>query len=369
MSTIELRHVRKSFAGNIVAVENVDLFVDEGEFVVLLGPSGCGKTTTLRMIAGFEKPSSGQILFGGRDVTHTPTRQREVGMVFQNYALFPNMTVAENIAFGLKQRKISSKAIADRVNEMLSLAQLADRRDQYPAELSGGQQQRVALVRALAISPRLLLMDEPLGALDLKLREMLQIELKQLQRKLGITTVLVTHDQQEAMSLADRIVVMQEGRMRQLGSPEELYNKPNSRFVAEFVGKNNVLSGIVKNAGKDELSIQIGEGDSACDVVAVQAKTDSWKAGDQIALGLRPEHLYVAPPGEEVQSSNCLPGKVSERRFLGNFVHYHVELPWKQMVIIECPTRLSQYEPGSDIVVHFKRQDCQPLAASSVVDA
>ena len=368
MSTIELRHIHKYFAGSIVAVEDVDLFVDDGEFIVLLGPSGCGKTTTLRMIAGFEKPSSGQILFGGRDVTYMPTRQREVGMVFQNYALFPNMTVAENVAFGLKQRRMSGKALADRVEEMLDLAQLDDRRDQYPAELSGGQQQRVALIRALAISPRLLLMDEPLGALDLKLRETMQIELKQIQRQLGITTVLVTHDQQEAMSLADRIVVMQDGRMRQLGSPEELYNQPNSRFVAEFVGQNNLLSGVVRDVDGGGLSIRMGEGNTAFDLVAAPDKQGSWRPGDHVTVGLRPEHLTVSMSGEDL-APNRVAGKVAERRFLGNFVHYHIELPWKQTVIVECPTRLSQHEPGSDILVHFEPEHCRPLAAGDTDDA
>src|SRR5690606_30639065 len=253
MSDIVLRSVSKSYGSKaITAVNAVDISVAEGEFVVLLGPSGCGKTTTLRMIAGFVDPTSGQILFGGRDVTNVPPRLRNVGMVFQNYALFPNMTVADNIAFGPRQRGMGRSVIDQRVSELLQLVQLESRRDYLPQELSGGQQQRVALARALAFSPSVLLLDEPLGALDVQLRETMQDELRRIQQSLGITTVLVTHDQHEAMALADRIVIMADGVIQQIGSPKALYQQPANRFVADFLGKSNFLNGVLTRRDRHE---------------------------------------------------------------------------------------------------------------------
>jgi spermidine/putrescine ABC transporter ATP-binding subunit len=367
MSSVELRHVFKSFGG-MLAVDDVNLNVGEGEFVVLLGPSGCGKTTTLRMVAGFEMPTKGQILFGGQDMTAVPARSREIGMVFQNYALFPNMTVAENIGFGLRQRKASREVIAARVDEMLALAQLEALRDRYPTELSGGQQQRVALTRALAVSPRLLLMDEPLGALDLKLREAMQVELKQLQRRFGITTILVTHDQQEAMSLADRIVIMEAGRIRQSGSPEDLYDNPNSRFVAEFVGKNNILKGVVSGADANGLAIRLNGSSPATEIIAARMEGASWVRGDAVLVGLRPEHMALSRPDDR-SSANNIPGRILGRQFLGNIVHYFVELPWAQTMVVEHSSKVSQFQLGAEVSVHFQPEHCRPLAAGGAGDA
>ncbi|HET9006833.1 MAG TPA: spermidine/putrescine ABC transporter ATP-binding protein, partial [Actinomycetes bacterium] len=246
LAAIELVAVEKEFTAgghDVRAVERVDLQIAEGEFFSLLGPSGCGKTTTLRMIAGFEEPTSGQILLHGRDMVGVPPFRRDVNMVFQQYALFPDMDVFENVAFGLRRKKVGKDEIARRVAEALALVELEGREKRKPRQLSGGQQQRVALARALVNRPRALLLDEPLGALDLKLRQAMQLELKRIQREVGITFVYVTHDQEEALTMSDRLVVMNAGRIEQLGSPRELYEHPATRFVANFIGTSNLLTG------------------------------------------------------------------------------------------------------------------------------
>jgi spermidine/putrescine ABC transporter ATP-binding subunit len=351
MSRVELRHLTKNFGGAI-AVDDVNLTIEEGEFVVFLGPSGCGKTTTLRMIAGFEYPTAGQILIGGEDVTKIPPRQRQIGMVFQNYALFPTMTVAENVAFGLRQRGLARHAINARVEDMLRLAQLAAFRDRYPAELSGGQQQRVALIRALANSPRMLLMDEPLAALDLKLREAMQIELKQIQRKLGITTVFVTHDQQEAMSLADRIVVMASGHIQQIGTPGELYERPNSQFVAEFVGKNNIFTGVINELNGAECTV-----DLANNVIVVIRKPQNPRPGGTVIFALRPEVLTMTRQGKAVQR-NAVTGSIEQRQYFGNRTHYFVALPWRKTLIVELAQGTDEFMVGEDVIISWETQDC-----------
>src|SRR5207342_3586374 len=243
MAFLTLTSVQKLFPGGVAAVADFNLDVARGEFVSFLGPSGCGKTTTLRMIAGFERPTSGTITVGDKDITNKPPNQRNVGMVFQSYALFPNMTVADNIGFGLKVRKKPKADIDKRVTELLGLIHLEDRGGRYPWQLSGGQQQRVALARALAIEPQVLLLDEPLSALDAKVRAQLRDQIRRIQLEVGITTLFVTHDQEEALSLSDRVGVMRDGRLEQLGPPEEIYRRPATSFVAEFVGLSNRLPG------------------------------------------------------------------------------------------------------------------------------
>ena len=247
---IELVGVAKQFVSQkdtVAAVDHIDLTIEEGEFFSLLGPSGCGKTTTLRMIAGFEEPTSGKVLLYGTDVTSAPPNHRDVNMVFQNYALFPHMTVAENIAFGLERKGVGKAEVRRRVSESLDLVELTGRDRRRPKELSGGQQQRVALARALINRPRALLLDEPLGALDLKLRQNMQIELKRIQREVGITFVYVTHDQSEALTMSDRLAVMRDGKIEQLGPPRELYEQPTTRFVAGFIGTSNIVHGTVES--------------------------------------------------------------------------------------------------------------------------
>ncbi|MFN3492795.1 MAG: ABC transporter ATP-binding protein, partial [Anaerolineales bacterium] len=254
MSHLELTNIHKSF-GASVAVENFNLSIKQGEFVSFLGPSGCGKTTTLRMVAGFELPTSGTITIGGRDLTFVPPNKRNVGMVFQSYALFPNMTVAQNVGYGLKIAGKPKSELEARVQEMLSLIQMEKFSSRYPYQLSGGQQQRVALARALAIRPEVLLLDEPLSALDAKIRFDLRQEIRRIQQQLGITTIYVTHDQEEALSLSDRIVVMSHGKMEQVGTPFEIYNFPKTRFVANFVGSLNTADAQVVDPVKGIVSV------------------------------------------------------------------------------------------------------------------
>jgi spermidine/putrescine ABC transporter ATP-binding subunit len=241
---VRLERVEKSFDGQTRVVDRVDLVVQAGEFFALLGPSGCGKTTTLRMIAGFETPDEGRIVVGGEDVTDMPVHRRDMGMIFQSYALFPHRTVAENVAFGLRMRGLGKAAIKQRVTQALRQVALEGYEDRRPAQLSGGQQQRVALARAIVIRPRVLLCDEPLAALDRKLRQSMQFELKQLQQQLGVTLIFVTHDQEEAMTVSDRIAVMNAGRIEQIGSPNEVYNRPQTRFVSDFIGEINLFEGV-----------------------------------------------------------------------------------------------------------------------------
>ncbi|MEA2675811.1 MAG: putative spermidine/putrescine transport system ATP-binding protein [Chloroflexota bacterium] len=315
MSYLVLTDVRKQF-GETVAVHSFNLAAEKGEFVSFLGPSGCGKTTTLRMIAGFEKPTGGSIVINGEDVTYTSPNKRNVGMVFQSYALFPNMTVADNVAFGLKIRKRPKDQIKKRVGELLEIVNLPDKGARYPNQLSGGQQQRVALARALAFEPQVLLLDEPLSALDAKIRVALRVEIRSIQRQLGITTVYVTHDQEEALSLSDRVVVMSEGRMEQVGTPFEIYNFPSTAFVASFVGTLNVLPGKVTDAAKGELTI-------AGQPVRI-AQAFEGNLGRDVTVALRPEMVTLG--SDAAGGENRLTGKVTDVSFLGSIVRLRIQL-------------------------------------------
>ena len=313
MPFLELNAIRKSF-GSANAVEEFNLQVERGEFVSFLGPSGCGKTTTLRMIAGFEPPSSGTISINGADVTHSPPNQRNVGMVFQAYALFPNMTVAQNIGFGLRIARKPKAEIQTRAAEMLELIRLTGFGDRYPYQLSGGQQQRVALARALAIRPQVLLLDEPLSALDAKIRVELRSEIRRIQQELGITTIYVTHDQEEALSLSDRIVVMSAGQMEQVGTPFEIYNFPKTSFVAAFVGTLNQLHCTVADSGR---------GTVAFDGQTIRvASPIQFPNGARVVMMLRPEELHLGEAGGE----NRLGGTVQAVTFLGGVVRVRVGL-------------------------------------------
>ncbi len=313
MSFLELTDVQKRF-GETIAVEGFNLAAEKGEFVSFLGPSGCGKTTTLRMIAGFEQPTAGTIRINGEDVTYRSPNKRNVGMVFQSYALFPNMTVADNIGFGLKVRKRPKDQIRKRVDELLDIVNLPEKGSRFPYQLSGGQQQRVALARALAFEPEILLLDEPLSALDAKIRVALRHEIRSIQRQLGITTVYVTHDQEEALSLSDRVVVMSEGRMEQVGTPFEIYNFPTTAFVASFVGTLNVLPGLVTDAGKGELTI-------AGQPVRLE-KAFEGNLGREVSVALRPEMVSLGSEGGQ----NRLTGKVIDVSFLGSIVRIRIGL-------------------------------------------
>src|SRR6266403_5445609 len=249
-ATIEIAGVSKIYDGHVRAVDAVAMEIRQGEFFSLLGPSGCGKTTSLRMIAGFETPTNGVIRVDGADITHVPAHKRDMAMVFQNYALFPHRTVGENVAFGLRMRGLEKETIARKVKTALAMVELSGMEDRRPGQLSGGQQQRVALARAIVIEPRVLLCDEPLGALDKKLRQSMQFELKQLQRKLGLTMVFVTHDQEEALAMSDRIAVMNAGKVEQIGAPSDIYDRPSTRFVADFIGDTNLFRGeVIRDEG------------------------------------------------------------------------------------------------------------------------
>jgi iron(III) transport system ATP-binding protein len=307
-SALELRGVHKAF-GNFVALKHIDLGVRRGEFICFLGPSGCGKTTLLRVIAGLEVQTRGDVWQNGRDISRLPPAERDYGIVFQSYALFPNLSVAENVAYGLVNRKLPRAKIAGRVTELLELVGLPGSEKKYPAQLSGGQQQRIALARALATAPGLLLLDEPLSALDALERVRLRQEIRALQQRLGVTTVMVTHDQEEALSVADRIVVMNHGAIEQVGSPQEVYREPASPFVADFVGKVNVLPGAVRQG-----QLHIGD-------LTLRAEG----ADREVRVYLRPEDLLARPISNG--DAHVFDGAIEKIEFLGSYCHVHVATP------------------------------------------
>jgi spermidine/putrescine transport system ATP-binding protein len=321
LPAIELVSVEKEFTAgghDVRAVERVDLRIAEGEFFSLLGPSGCGKTTTLRMIAGFEEPTNGQILLHGRDMVGVPPFRRDVNMVFQQYALFPHMDVFENVAFGLRRKKVDKAEITRRVAETLALVELEGREKRKPRQLSGGQQQRVALARALVNRPRALLLDEPLGALDLKLRQAMQLELKRIQREVGITFVYVTHDQEEALTMSDRLVVMNAGRIEQLGSPRELYEHPATRFVANFIGTSNILTGRLERRGDAWALSGLGPDQRVLVADVVDARE-----GQDVEVAVRPEKIVLRTEQDPPPSDrSALRVKVDEVVYLGTSTQY-----------------------------------------------
>lgn len=315
MTHLVLKNVSKHF-GDFSAVRDFNLEVRKGEFVSFLGPSGCGKTTTLRMIAGFEIPTTGTIYLEGVDITDKAPNQRNVGMVFQSYALFPNMTVAQNIGFGLRVRKEKESDVRERVKEMLSIIHMEEKADNYPHQLSGGQMQRVALARALAIRPEVLLLDEPLSALDAKIRVALRAEIRSIQQKLGITAIYVTHDQEEALSLSDRIVVMNVGEMEQVGTPFEIYNFPRTRFVANFVGSLNTAEAEVVDPARGILNMDGVHLESANDL-------NGRGRGEKVTIAIRPERLSLLSEGKK---DNVFDGRVENITFLGSVVRMELSI-------------------------------------------
>ncbi len=315
MTYLSLSNITKQF-GDTVVVDDFNLDVDKGEFVSFLGPSGCGKTTTLRMVAGFEIPTSGKITLGGADITNKAPNQRNVGMIFQSYALFPNMTVSQNIGFGLRIRKESEAAVKARVDEMLGLINLEKHADKYPYQLSGGQQQRVSLARALANRPQVLLLDEPLSALDAKIRVSLRADIRAIQKSLGITAIFVTHDQEEALSISDRIVVMNVGVIEQIGTPFEIYNFPKTQFVANFVGALNTADAEVLDPTNGILNVNGVQFKSAQDL-----KTK--KKGDAVKFSVRPERFSFA---SEIKKDNVLDCTIENITFLGAVVRIQVKI-------------------------------------------
>jgi spermidine/putrescine transport system ATP-binding protein len=327
---VELSSVTKKF-GELVAVDDLSLAVPEGDFFTLLGPSGCGKTTTLRMVAGFEEATSGRVLIDGEDVVGVPPYKRPTNTVFQSYALFPHLSVKDNVAFGLKRQKVDKAEASRRVEEELERVGLAGEANRRPAQLSGGQQQRVALARALVNLPRVLLLDEPLGALDLKLRKGLQVQLKQIQRDVGITFLYVTHDQEEALTMSDRIAVMNHGRIEQVADPEEVYDKPATTFVAGFIGVSNLMPGVVKSSGVNgEVLLDSG--------VAVGADVNGFAAGDRCNAVVRPEKLWITAAGEKgVGKLPSVEGLVESSLYLGTSTQMIVRLPDDVVLTVLCP--------------------------------
>lgn len=322
---LKLTRVTKAF-GDFTAVDDLTLTIPQGSFFALLGPSGCGKTTTLRMIAGLEEPTAGSIYIGATDITTKKPYQRPVNTVFQNYALFPHLSIFENVAFGLRRRGV--KDVKDQVEKVLKLVELPHLADRKPTQLSGGQQQRIALARAIVNRPALLLLDEPLGALDLKLRRQMQIELKWIQTEVGLTFVHVTHDQEEAMTMADTIAVMNEGRIEQMGSPAELYESPRTAFVANFLGQSNLIRGEVVSSDGDQSVVEV-HGQK----VAV-LKTRNRAAGKSILVGIRPEKIRISLPGDPCSGNVLTGGIVSDVSFVGVSTQYVVEMPWKQDLMV-----------------------------------
>jgi len=310
-STVRLKNISKSF-GSIVAVDNLDVTIEPGEFVTLLGPSGCGKSTTLRMLGGFETPTSGQIFLGDDDVTNVPPNKRNVNMVFQDYALFPHMTVGQNISFGLELMGKGKQEINEDVNSLLDFMQLLGYEDRRPDELSGGQRQRVALARALAPDPKVLLLDEPLGALDAKLRKQVQIELKSIQKRTGKTFIFVTHDQEEALTMSDRILVMNEGHLEQDGGPKDLYFYPESRFVADFVGETNMLSCSIKGIEGNQVIL-----DWQGHQLSGQCRSGEPKVGQTIDAVIRPEKISCH--GTNPDNDTAIEGRITDRIFKGSY--------------------------------------------------
>ncbi|MEH2479856.1 putative spermidine/putrescine transport system ATP-binding protein [Nitrobacteraceae bacterium AZCC 2146] len=342
---IDIIAVTKTYDGRTRAVDAVDMSIREGEFFSLLGPSGCGKTTTLRMIAGFETPTEGIIEVGGADVTHVPAHKRDMGMVFQNYALFPHRSVGENVGFGLRMRGVDRATIARKVTDALAQVELVGYEDRRPGQLSGGQQQRVALARAIVIEPRVLLCDEPLGALDKKLRQSMQFELKQLQRKLGLTMVFVTHDQEEALAMSDRIAVMNAGKVEQIGTPSDIYDRPSTRFVADFIGDTNLFRGeVIRDGGKCVLQV-----DRA---LSIELAEEPGTTGP-LSIALRPEKIVLAAP-----TGHCLDGIVESVNFQGGSVLYRIEAAGRRL-LAQQPNNGSHelFQAGAAVALRWTPSD------------
>ena len=354
---LSLKGVRKAY-GTTLAVRDLDLEVEAGHLVALLGPSGCGKTTTLRMVAGFEHPDTGSIRIGTREVAALPPHKRSLGMVFQNYSLFPHRTVAENIGFGLRMAGVQRAERDRRVEEMLDLIRLPGRGEMYPSQLSGGQQQRVALGRSLIVNPKVLLLDEPLGALDRSLRESMQFEIRAMQQRLGITTLLVTHDQEEALSMADKVAVMSAGRILQIGTPTDIYDRPQSRFVAEFLGTSNIFEGTVSTDGA-ALMVPGASGQ-----IAVPLETPA-SPGARLVLSIRPERMRLGnEPGEGANFEGRITGAV----FRGNYAAYQVDVPALQRELFvyrqaDGPLGAVSFRLGETLTLGWAPQDAVPVSA------
>jgi putative spermidine/putrescine transport system ATP-binding protein len=349
--------VQKSYDGETLVVKDLNLDIARGEFLTMLGPSGSGKTTTLMMLAGFEPATHGEIFVQGQPINNTPPHKRGIGMVFQNYALFPHMTVAENLAFPLQVRNMPKSEIADRVKKILQLVELPNMASRRPGQLSGGQQQRVAVARALVFEPDLVLMDEPLGALDKQLREQMQYEIKHIHERLGVTVVYVTHDQSEALTMSNRIAVFNDGVVQQLSTPSELYERPQNSFVAQFIGENNKLKGTVTDIARDKIaSVKLDSGD----VVKAMAVNVS-KVGEKTLLSLRPERVSIVSPKKS--GTNVLSAKIAELIYLGDHIRARLEVAGQDNFVVKVPNTSGQggINEGDMVKIGWTTEDCHAL--------
>jgi len=362
---VRLVDVTKSFGADVIAVDHITLDVHDGEFFSLLGPSGCGKTTTLRMIGGFEEPTSGIIELQGQDVTWLPPHKRNVNTVFQNYALFPHLTIFDNVAFGLRRRKVADKEVRRRVSDMLELVELRGFDQRKPGQISGGQAQRVALARALINRPGVLLLDEPLGALDLKLRKQMQVELKRIQQDVGITFIYVTHDQEEAMTMSDRIAVMNRGRYEQLDQPEELYERPRTRFVASFLGASNFLHGTIAGTADSHTLVTLTSG------VTVRLPTAQVGGRTTLDVGVRPEKIRIQDQGVDLRpTDNRLTGVITGTSYAGVSTQVRIALPdGAQLTVFEQnlmrASRSDAWQAGDEVTVGWAPDDTFAVDAAA----
>lgn len=357
VNDVELRAVSKVYGGD-TAIQSVDLMIRQGEFFSILGPSGCGKTTTLRLIAGFEQPSSGTILIQGKDMGQVAAHRRSVNTVFQSYALFDHMSVWDNIAFGLRIRRLGRSQLRQRVADALALVKMEPFAQRYPRQLSGGQKQRVALARALVNRPAVMLLDEPLGALDLKLRKQMQVELSNLHQQLGITFIMVTHDQEEALSLSDRIAVMRDGTVEQIGSPSEIYDFPKTPFVADFIGDTNLLQGQVDRSEQSDMLVCTDSG------LRVQTARRQPIPPDtqSVVVSIRPEKIHISQDAPR-QRGNCYSGYVKHKMYMGTHVHCVVQIQTGDCLTVMQPSRADhQLTPDTPVFVHWQPDDCLVLA-------
>ena len=350
--------VQKSYDGETLVVKNLNLDVARGEFLTMLGPSGSGKTTCLMMLAGFEPATHGEITLDGVPINNVPPHKRDIGMVFQNYALFPHMTVAENLAFPLQVRKMEKPEIESRVNRALDMVQLGGFGGRRPAQLSGGQQQRVAVARALVFDPALVLMDEPLGALDKQLREQMQYEIKHIHENLGVTVVYVTHDQSEALTMSNRVAVFNDGVIQQLASPDDLYERPENAFVAQFIGENNTLNGTVREIDGDICTVELDDG-----AMVEALKVNVNAVGDRSQMSLRPERVEVDPP--EGKYPNVFEGKVEELIYLGDHIRTRASVCGHDDFIVKVPNAAGHVhlKEGEAVEFGWMMEDCRALNA------
>ena len=366
MSGISLSGVTKRYPGGVLAVKGVDIDIESGEFVTLVGPSGCGKTTTLRTIAGFETPTDGTVSIDGEDITDAPPYERDTGMVFQDFALFPHMTIHENIAYGMEASgEYTDEEIDARVEEMLELVELPGVGDRTPDQLSGGQQQRIALARALAPRPKALLLDEPLASLDKQLREQMQVELRRIQQEIGITTVFVTHNQEEALTMSDRLAVMNDGKFEQIGPPDEVYNEPESRFVADFLGTATIFDG-------DVTAVDGGYATVDCGDVAIRAvNAADFGPGSDVSVIVRPERVEfqadaASPDGgtrSAANAANVFEGEITFKRHLGSSVEFRLETDAGREIVVVRRSGLERRSTGDRVTVTIDPEDCRIVEA------